>query len=133
VKELLRFTPQFLAARGDRLGDFIWPLPEQPFQQEVQHHSENSEGYDERYGTERLTNQTPKGQSPDNQCGPTSKRDRHNYPSNMTDRNLPTLRSKHAAFLRPTQVAILVGEYTLGAATLKTRRLHALSRKLDFE
>jgi hypothetical protein len=28
VKELLRFTPQFLAGRGDPLSDLIWPFPE---------------------------------------------------------------------------------------------------------
>ena len=66
VEELLRFTPQFLAARGDPFGDFVWPLPNQPVQEEVQHHSENYEGYEERYDTERLTNQTPNGQFPDN-------------------------------------------------------------------
>ena len=66
VEELLRFTPQFLAARGDSLGDFIWPRPEQPFKEGVKHYSENDEGHEERYDTKRRTNQTPNGQFPNN-------------------------------------------------------------------
>lgn len=65
VVELLRFPAQLLAARGNSLGDFIRPIPV-PVQQGVKHHSENYEGYEEKYETEGLTNSPPKGKFPDN-------------------------------------------------------------------